>query len=543
MGSITRTATGLQPHHLAELRDGSGISPEVIAQRGAYTETDPEKLKALGFAPYQVLAPALVLPLHTLNGHAQTYAIKPDHPRQERKPDGRIKQIKYEYPAGASNRLDVPPACRDKVLDASRPLIFTEGWKKGDAAASKGLAVVVLGGVWNWRTRGEDGESRPISCLDYIPLAGRKVGICYDSDVLQNENVRKARERFADELHGRGAIPYYITLPPGPNGEKVGLDDYLLTHEAWEVWALAEPAFNPEASALQAENRELRRTATQATATRTRVLYALRNKHIKAERMPLVATAMHLEHKHESRERYELPGKGGGWCKVPRDAIAEQAGCSPKTAGTHLDTGAKWGLYEKTVDFDPDRRVDPDTGEILPPTGHKNIFLRRVRPLSETLDLLAAINPEKEKAHDWGGNRPMVCEDHPEAGTVKRWSLHCQECDRLLDEGETFKRPEYQDDTYPDKHADELVPTVPTPTAQDDLPRLSEGLPTPTLTPMGQDDPRPPAFSRELTGLPMFAPAPKLCTCCEDPAFCTRLGRCPFAEHLRPQARAPEVSQ
>ncbi len=94
-----------------------------------------------------------------------------------------------------------------------------------------------VGGVWNFLTRAEDGESRPISCLDYVPLQGRRVAICYDSDVAHNENVRLARERFAEELHRRGAIVYYITLLTGPNGEKIGLDDYLLTQEAWEVWS------------------------------------------------------------------------------------------------------------------------------------------------------------------------------------------------------------------------------------------------------------------------------------------------------------------
>ncbi len=267
--TISRESMRLHPNHYRELREGSGISDEVIQARGAYTETDPEKLKALNFADYQALVPALVYPLHTLNGHAPVCAIKPDHPRQERKPDGRIKQIKYEYPAGAYNRLDVPPACCSLVLDVSKPLIFVEGWKKGDAAASKGLAVAALGGVWNWRTRGEDGESRPISCLDYVPLQGRRVAICYDSDVAHNENVRLARERFAEELHRRGAIVYYITLPAVPNGEKVGLDDYLLTHEAWEVWALAERAFMPEVTALQAKVRELQRlqSATARLAT------------------------------------------------------------------------------------------------------------------------------------------------------------------------------------------------------------------------------------------------------------------------------------
>ncbi len=307
------------------------------------------------------------------------------------------------------------------------------------------------------------------------------------------------------------------------------------------TYVTADTSTDARIAALEARVADLERKLAEERAARSELVYALRNKAVKTERGTAIAAACILEHKKsQDPAGVELPGKGNGWHRVYLDAVAEQAGCSPQRASAHLDRLAEWGVLEKAVHWGSRDRINPETGEITR-EGVKEMYLRTEQPLSHTLATLATIEPEKPQT--WGGKRPKACPDHPEAGTVKRWSLHCQECDRLLDEGETFKRPEYQDDTYPDKHADELVPTVPTPTAQDDLSRLSGGLPAPTLTTMGQDDPRPPAFSRELTGLPMFAPAPKLCTCCEDPAFCTRLGRCPFAEHLKPQARAPEVNQ
>ncbi len=425
--TITQQGIGLHPKHYQELHEGSGISDEVIQARGAYTETDPEKLKALNFAEYQALAPALVLPLHTLNGRAQTYAIKPDHPRQERKPDGRIKQIKYEYPAGAYNRLDVPPTCCSLVLDVSKPLIFTEGWKKSDAAASKGLAVAALGGVWNWRTRGEDGESRPISCLDYVPLQNRRVAICYDSDVAHNENVRLARERFAEELHRRGAIVFYITLPAGPNGEKVGLDDFLLTHEAWEVWALAERAFIPEVTALQAENRELRRLqsatarantnphARKLAATAQRLAFELQR--VKASEKPTEQGDYRISHSRLRDVRYLPDGRPDPEHKALLSENKLRADLQQlEEVIPGLRISKRPGLV--TVRYKDEERA----------IGSKLTFVDWAGTPADLLEALAEYkSPEPERR---GGKRCPGCGSHE---IQQRWE--CRDC------GEIFNRP------------------------------------------------------------------------------------------------------
>ncbi len=497
----------LHPKHYAELHDGSGISDEIIEASGAYTEHDPEKIKQLGFKSYQARGSALVFRYSTVNGWPEGAAMKPDNPRTERKPDGRLRVVKYEYPEGSANHIYCPPWFREDLGDASKDLLLTEGIKKTLAAASHGLLCLGFAGVWNWITRQETPYAMPLADFGHINLKARRVGIVFDSDILTNENVRQAAERLAHLLTALGAAVYLIILPAAADGSKQGLDDYLLHNPASSVWGLAQKWQDMVVQRVCEERDAARREAAEAKAARSQTVYALRNKEIKSERMVAVAAANLLEHKKDTEAPIELPGKGGGWYQVYRDAVAEQAGCSPKTASTHLDTLSDWGVIEKTLDVDPRQRVDSETGEILPP-GPKQIFLRWTRPLSETLAITASIKPEKDGT--WGGARPKTCPDHPNAGTVKKWTLHCQECDRILDEGKDYKRPTYQDDTYPDKHAEELVNTPPDATGEPmfhlDPPRLVGIGESPSSNPMFQDDTypsEPPEDAREAS-----APAP-----------------------------------
>ncbi len=204
-------------------------------------------------------------------------------------------------------------------------------------------------------------------------------------------------------------------------------------------------ALEAKIAAQEARIGELERKLAEERAARSELVYALRNKAVKTERGTAIAAACILEHKKgQNPAGVELPGKGGGWHHVYLDAVAEQAGCSPQRASAHLDRLAEWGVLEKTVQWSSRDRINPETGEITR-EGVKEMYLRTERPLSHTLATLATIEPEKPQT--WGGKRPKTCPDHPETGTVKRWSLHCQECDRLLDEGEEHQRPpSFQDE-------------------------------------------------------------------------------------------------
>src|SRR5919112_6837786 len=113
------------PHHRRALLEESGLSPEVMVERGYYTAKSKEELRKLGFSPSQQRAPALVVPMYSPSGELSTHQIRPDAPR---KIDG--KAVKYETPAKSPLRLDVHPSQAKRVKDPSVPLWIVEGVKK-----------------------------------------------------------------------------------------------------------------------------------------------------------------------------------------------------------------------------------------------------------------------------------------------------------------------------------------------------------------------------------------------------------------------------
>lgn len=228
------------------------------------------------------------------------------------------------------------------------------------------------------------------------------------------------------------------------------------------TYTTAGPSTDERIAALEARVTELERALAEERAARSEMVYALRNKAVKTERGTAIAAACLLEHKKSQDQGVELPGKGDGWHRVYLDAVAEQAGCSTQRASAHLDRLAEWGVIEKTLHWGSRDRYNLETGERVR-EGVKEMYLRSERSLSQTLAVLATIEPEKPQT--WGGARAKVCPDHPEAGTVKKWSLHCQECDRLIDEGEdNLRPPSFQDEGS----SNTATTVVDTPTFQDE---------------------------------------------------------------------------
>jgi hypothetical protein len=64
------------------------------------------------------------------------------------------------------------------------------------------------------------------------------VRVIFDSDVTVKPEVQLALSRLVAFLESRGAKVRIVYLPDGPNGQKVGLDDYLLTHTSDELDAI-----------------------------------------------------------------------------------------------------------------------------------------------------------------------------------------------------------------------------------------------------------------------------------------------------------------
>jgi hypothetical protein len=65
-----------------------------------------------------------------------------------------------------------------------------------------------------------------LACWESIALNGRPVYICFDSDVTTKPEVAEALRRLKKFLESKGATVTVITLPAGPGGAKVGLDDF-----------------------------------------------------------------------------------------------------------------------------------------------------------------------------------------------------------------------------------------------------------------------------------------------------------------------------
>ena len=219
-GATPWTSEKLLPLHAALLA-GSGISDAVAVARGYRSVTTKAELMRLGFSAPQRRAPALLIPVLGVSGEIATYQVRPDEPRIS---GG--KPVKYEIPAGSRMVLDVHPTCRLRLADPKAPLFVTEGIRKGDAAASKGLCCISFLGVWNWRGTNDQGGKVALSDFESVALNGRAVYIAFDSDAWTKPSVAKALQRLRDFLAGRGADVHVIRLPAGPGGVKIGLDDY-----------------------------------------------------------------------------------------------------------------------------------------------------------------------------------------------------------------------------------------------------------------------------------------------------------------------------
>jgi len=226
----------LLPHHVEQLK-ASGISPAVASQRGYRSITEKSELAQLGYAQkVQRLIPGLLMPQHVVTGQPFEQVYRPDAPRR----DDSGKERKYEYRYQQRMVLDIAPSMLTAALDPTQPLWVTEGIKKGDALATVGVPCIALGGVWNWRTRKQPQTGKPGPLPDWqgVPLANRTVVIAFDSDVMEKAEVHDALEGLTGFLEGENARVRYCYLPPGENGAKVGLDDFLTTgHTVDDLWA------------------------------------------------------------------------------------------------------------------------------------------------------------------------------------------------------------------------------------------------------------------------------------------------------------------
>jgi hypothetical protein len=214
------TIPKLEAHHIHQLEKESGIDRDIIAERGVRTVAGGRELPK-GFSWRQRKRGAGILfTIHRPNGET-SWSFRPDEP--DPKDPGR----KYEQPSkhygGPGNVLDVHPSMRHLLDDPGIEITFVEGIKKADALVSRSVLAVGITGVWNWLSDGE-----PIPDILEIPVEGRRVNICFDSDMLYNPSVQDAARRLAEHLVERGAEVWVAYLPNKPDGSKMGADDFLV---------------------------------------------------------------------------------------------------------------------------------------------------------------------------------------------------------------------------------------------------------------------------------------------------------------------------
>ncbi len=211
--------------HRHTLEVGSAISRGVHEESGVWTISNGRQLPP-GFSKRQRQRGGGILFMgHRPNGET-FYVFRPD----DADPDN--PGLKYEATCkklgGPGNVLYVHPGQRHLIDDTSVPVIFVEGIKKALSiitaakAAGEEVLVVAISGVWNWLSDG-----KPIADMFDIPVEGRKVYICFDSDVFSNPDVSDAARRFGGHLIGCGAVVYLSYLPDQADVSKTGADDFL----------------------------------------------------------------------------------------------------------------------------------------------------------------------------------------------------------------------------------------------------------------------------------------------------------------------------
>lgn len=137
-----------------------------------------------------------------------------------------IEGVKYLSPKGSPNYPYITKEVNDiaKEYNPDHPIIFTEGEKKAVKAIKEGFLAIGLPGVWNFKS--SDNDFLPQ--LENLNLKYRKCYIAFDSDIICKHNVRQAELRLAATLLNRGAIPLSIRFSVNQNGDKNGLDDFLV---------------------------------------------------------------------------------------------------------------------------------------------------------------------------------------------------------------------------------------------------------------------------------------------------------------------------
>lgn len=214
----------ISPEHLSDLKL-SGLSDDMIEKAGLFSVPPCDIKGILGKAYGDKVNSVLAFP-YGQNGFCRFKLFPPIKDKDGHK-------VKYFQPPGSGVHLYLPAGIEECLSDPSIPLSIVEGEKKALKAVQEGITAIGIGGIWNFKEKGEDGL---IADFDNIPLKGRVINLIPDGDYQRNKSVQKAVLTLAEKLKQKGAIPFLISLPDGD--EKIGLDDFLVKFGIGEFWEI-----------------------------------------------------------------------------------------------------------------------------------------------------------------------------------------------------------------------------------------------------------------------------------------------------------------
>ena len=169
-----------------------------------------------------------IIPYHDVDGEQIEDAFRwralDDYTQRNRQTGQRESGPKYRQPARSDPWLYFCPLL--DWSDVRGTIAIVEGEKKAACACKAGIPAIGIGGVWNWRVPKSDDQLLPD--FDEVLCEGADIEVCFDSDLYSNSNVRLALVRLCAALEEDGCNVQVVYLPSGPDGEKVGLDDFLV---------------------------------------------------------------------------------------------------------------------------------------------------------------------------------------------------------------------------------------------------------------------------------------------------------------------------
>jgi hypothetical protein len=244
----------LLSEHREDLGVISGLNDKTIELMRVESVDPSDRLKSLG------VQSAYRIPYLELKDCPPFHRDKLFPPLKDA--DGKTR--KYDQPAN-SCRLYVMEPVVDLLQDFTKPLFIAEGEKKAAAGYQAGLGCVVgIGGVWNFLLKGTD---EMIPEFDRIAWRSREIYYIPDSDVWARRDLQDAVYELGAKIRDRGGLTFYfIQIPPGPNGGKRGLDDFLLTESVEALMKLPKSTLGGKGWALQKKalkSREAKRERRQ----------------------------------------------------------------------------------------------------------------------------------------------------------------------------------------------------------------------------------------------------------------------------------------